>query len=376
MPTPTGTKADHRLPLRAADIEVFAGALATALGAAKGPVNGANHDVYKWIGAIARDLKRNKGASLVMAGEYQPAAVHALAHVINAALDNVGKTVFYTDPIEANPVDQVASLEDLVKDLDAGAVDLLLVVGGNPVFTAPVEWGMRDRIQKARLRVHLGLRGRVGWHGDHPATADPTVIWWPLRLSVSANADGDARHQTLRHCQRLLGRPAQGRGFRSVVAQGGARWRGDRHGVAHQGAGDPWRANHGARRGPAAGRQAGGDLPARPHHLRRALRQQWMAPGAAQAHHQADLGQRRDCQPGDGAPPEGRDRRHGAVDLPGPIAARAGVHPARPYRWRGHPAPGLRPDQGRTRGHGHGIQPLRPAHRPSPDRKSTRLNSS
>ena len=37
MPTPTGAKADHRLPLRAADIEVFAGALATALGAAKGP---------------------------------------------------------------------------------------------------------------------------------------------------------------------------------------------------------------------------------------------------------------------------------------------------------------------------------------------------
>jgi len=36
MPTPTGTKADHRLALRAADIEVFAGALATALGAARG----------------------------------------------------------------------------------------------------------------------------------------------------------------------------------------------------------------------------------------------------------------------------------------------------------------------------------------------------
>ena len=157
MPTPTGAKADHRLPLRAADIEVFAGALATVLGVAKGPTDGDNHDIYKWIGAIVRDLRRNQGASLVIAGEYQPAAVHALAHVMNSALGNVGKTVFYTDPIEANPVDQVASLQDLVKDLDAGAVDLLLVVGGNPVFTAPVDWGMGDRIQKARLRVHLSL---------------------------------------------------------------------------------------------------------------------------------------------------------------------------------------------------------------------------
>ena len=77
----------------------------------------------------------------MIAGEQQPPIVHALAHVMNASLGNVGKTVFYTDPIEANPVDQLASLQDLVKDLDAGAVDLLLIIGGNPAFTAPVETG-------------------------------------------------------------------------------------------------------------------------------------------------------------------------------------------------------------------------------------------
>ena len=68
MPTPTGTKADHRLPLRAGDIEEFAWALATSLGAANGPKQGENHDIYKWIGPIARDLQLNKGASLVIAG--------------------------------------------------------------------------------------------------------------------------------------------------------------------------------------------------------------------------------------------------------------------------------------------------------------------
>ena len=40
MPTPTGAKADHRLPLRAGDIEVFAGALATAVGTGRGPASG------------------------------------------------------------------------------------------------------------------------------------------------------------------------------------------------------------------------------------------------------------------------------------------------------------------------------------------------
>ena len=157
MPTATGSKADHRLSLRAGDVEEFAWALATGLGAANGPKSGDNADIYKWIGPIARDLERHPGASAVLAGEYQPPIVHALAHVINASLGNAGKTVLYTDPIEASPVDQLASLQDLVKDLDAGAVDLLLILGGNPAFNGPVELGMRDRLEKAKLRVHLSL---------------------------------------------------------------------------------------------------------------------------------------------------------------------------------------------------------------------------
>ena len=157
MPTATGSKADHRLSLRAGDVEEFAWALATGLGAANGPKSGDNADIYKWIGPIARDLQRHPGASAVLAGEYQPPIVHALAHVINASLGNAGKTVLYTDPIEASPVDQLASLQDLVKDLDAGAVDLLLILGGNPAFNGPVELGMRDRLEKAKLRVHLSL---------------------------------------------------------------------------------------------------------------------------------------------------------------------------------------------------------------------------
>ena len=183
MPTPTGSKADHRLPLRAADIEVFAGALTTAVGTGRGPKMGENHDVYKWISEIGKDLVRNKGASLVIAGEHQPPEVHALAHAMNVSLGNVGKTVFYTDPIEANPVDQVASLQDLVKDLDAGAVDLLLIVGGNPVFNAPVELGLRDRIPKARMRAHLNL------YDDETSRA----CQWRLPETHYLEAWGDAR---------------------------------------------------------------------------------------------------------------------------------------------------------------------------------------
>jgi molybdopterin-containing oxidoreductase family iron-sulfur binding subunit len=183
MPTATGSKADHRLALRAGDVEEFAWGLAVSLGVAQGPKEGENHDIYKWLGGIARDLQRNKGACLVIAGECQPPIVHALAHVINAKLENVGKTVFYTDPLEADPSDQVASLEALVKDLDAGAVDLLLILGGNPAFNAPVEMGMRDRLKKAKLRVRLGLY--------HDETSE--VCQWQLPEAHFLETWGDAR---------------------------------------------------------------------------------------------------------------------------------------------------------------------------------------
>ncbi len=157
MPTPTGSKADHRLALRASDVEQFAWSLAAALGADTGGRKGAATPADRWIGPLVRDLQKHRGASLVIAGEQQSAAVHALAHAMNAALGNVGKTVKYTDPVEAQAVDQVASVHELVKDLDAGAVDLLLILGGNPAYNMPVELGFRDRLKKAALRVHLSL---------------------------------------------------------------------------------------------------------------------------------------------------------------------------------------------------------------------------
>ena len=183
MPSATGSKADHRLPIRASAVADFAWALAAGVGAVSRPQNNENAETFKWTSAIARDLKSQKGASLVVPGDYQPPVVHVLAHVMNAALGNVRKTIFYTDPIEASPTDQVASLNALVRDLDAGAVDLLLVLGGNPVFNAPVEIGMRDRIRKARLRVHLGQY--------YDETSD--VCQWHLPEAHYLETWGDAR---------------------------------------------------------------------------------------------------------------------------------------------------------------------------------------
>src|SRR5579884_2605346 len=154
-PTPSnvGTMADHRFVVRASEIEDFAWHLAAAVGAAPaGAASGAAHEA---IPAIARDLQAHKGRCLVVPGEFQTAAVHALAHAMNQALGAVGSTVVYTETPEANPVDHLASLKQLIDDMNAGQVDTLLILGGNPVYNAPADFGFAAALNKVKLRVHV-----------------------------------------------------------------------------------------------------------------------------------------------------------------------------------------------------------------------------
>jgi MoCo/4Fe-4S cofactor protein with predicted Tat translocation signal len=157
-PSSTGAKADNRLPLRAVEVEGFARALASALGvgATGSSLNG---NQQKFVDGAARDLQAHRASSVIIPGEHQSPAVHALAHAMNQALGNVGKTVVYTDPVDANPVNQADSLKELVQDMTAGKVDLLVILGGNPVYDAPVDLGFADALKNTKipLRVHFGL---------------------------------------------------------------------------------------------------------------------------------------------------------------------------------------------------------------------------
>ncbi len=93
------------------------------------------------------------------AGDHQPPVVHALAHAINEKLGNVGKTVFYSDPVLVDTADHNESLKALVSDMRAGKVDLLIILGGNPVYDAPADFGFADALKNTNIpiRVHLGL---------------------------------------------------------------------------------------------------------------------------------------------------------------------------------------------------------------------------
>src|SRR5438132_387579 len=123
---------------------------------APGPVTGGIAAPQRWMEALTRDLQAHRGACAIIPGEQQSPTVHALAHAMNDALGNTGKTVIHTDSLEANPVDQFASLRELVQDMASGSVALLLILGGNPVYNAPADLGFREKLAKVPLRVRLG----------------------------------------------------------------------------------------------------------------------------------------------------------------------------------------------------------------------------
>ena len=165
-PSLVTSTADHRLPVRPSEIEAVVRQLAQRLevpGVAGGESTLTPFQ-QQWIDALAADLQdeENRGASLVVVGASQPAAVHALAHGINNVLGNVQTpdgetgTVFYTAALDADAGDR-GTLEELANDIAADQVELLLMLDGNPVYTAPADLKFGELLlaKKQLLRVHL-----------------------------------------------------------------------------------------------------------------------------------------------------------------------------------------------------------------------------
>jgi MoCo/4Fe-4S cofactor protein with predicted Tat translocation signal len=170
-PSLTGAMSDHRLIMRASEILPFARALAAEMGMA-GASPATEHEQAAWAKAVIKDLQQHRGACVVIPGENQPPELHAIAHFMNQNLGAMGKTVDYIDAVDsasAKAGTQIDGLRELVADMDAGRVQLLIILGGNPVFTAPADLHFAPSLLKVHLRVHLGMyddetSGKCQWH--------------------------------------------------------------------------------------------------------------------------------------------------------------------------------------------------------------------
>jgi len=192
MPTITGSMADHRLRVRASDVATLARAVAAGLGiagvarpadiprlaeadlAATLGVPGANRPASvpgvseAQLAGLIQDLRKHGARSVVVAGPAQPPDVHALVHAMNQALGSAGSAVTYHPPADEAAV-SAASFADLATDMGAGRVQMLVILGGNPVFTSPIDIAFGERLAKVGLTIHLGLHddetaARCQWH--------------------------------------------------------------------------------------------------------------------------------------------------------------------------------------------------------------------
>jgi molybdopterin-containing oxidoreductase family iron-sulfur binding subunit len=157
-PTNTGAAADHRLSLPASEIENAARALLQRLQSpGNAATTSADSPIERFLSALAADLAEHRGRSIIIAGDHQPPAVHAMAFAMNGLLGNIGQTVLCIEPIEPHSDTSAQSLAQLAADMSSGAVDTLIILGGNPVYTAPADLDFAAAMEKVALRIHHSL---------------------------------------------------------------------------------------------------------------------------------------------------------------------------------------------------------------------------
>jgi molybdopterin-containing oxidoreductase family iron-sulfur binding subunit len=204
--TITGAMADHRLRLAGSDVGGFAAALCAMLAgrglAALAPLSGLAHGQGqgkwdpKWLIAVAADLERNRGQSLVIAGRRQPAAVHALAAALNAALGNVGVTVDYAAPLTSDATAGAAPLAALAEEIAAGTVETLVITAQNPAYTAPVDLKLAKLLERIPNTIYHAL------YEDETAAACKTII--PAAHVLESWGDARATDGTVSIVQPLI----------------------------------------------------------------------------------------------------------------------------------------------------------------------------
>lgn len=205
--TVTGTMADHRLRLPASQIGAFLLAVAKELKAAHGAKLAAAASVpnlpeagvafpEKWVKATAADLAASAAKSVVIVGARQPAWVHALAHAVNDAL---GASRGAAPAVSFRPAPQEATekgIRDLVRDMAAGKVSTLLVVGGNPALDAPADLNFKTELAKVGVRIRLGL--------FHDQTSELCDWHLPMTHPLESWGDSETADGTLCCVQPLI----------------------------------------------------------------------------------------------------------------------------------------------------------------------------
>jgi len=200
--TITGAMADHRARCAASQIPAFAAALASKiadltkdagltslLGAIKWPMEGGEELDDQWLNEAAKNLVEKSGASIVLAGQHQPVVTQLLAHAINSALRNIGRTVVVRDfPRNKNN----KSILQLADRMNRGEIKTLFIFGGDPVYNAPRSIAQDPEkkfpLDWADVQKKVPEVVRLGYHEDQTSA----LSQWHVPMAHYLESWGDA----------------------------------------------------------------------------------------------------------------------------------------------------------------------------------------
>jgi len=178
----TGGRADHRLAIAASlvpavlaqvahqlfarhhlAIPAGAGELVARLTEAQGGVDA------EFVRLLADDLANHKGQALVVVGPRQAPEVHALAALVNDALESIGGPLAYTSDGAAERPSHLQAIRLLGDRMRSGQVTTLVVLGGNPVYDAPADIEFTEALTEVKTSIHLSLfddetSRQCSWH--------------------------------------------------------------------------------------------------------------------------------------------------------------------------------------------------------------------
>jgi len=146
--TLTGSNADERVAVKASRVPALVAAVAKALGVGSGADTGpALTDAEKgFVKHLTEDIVAANGRHIVAAGPTQPAEVHALCWAINAARGENPAVRWIQEPFVTDTAGTGGGMKtgedhltELKARINAGEIDTLIMIGGNPVFDAPIE---------------------------------------------------------------------------------------------------------------------------------------------------------------------------------------------------------------------------------------------
>ena len=173
--THAGASADHRLPLASQRMGDFLSALEQEFsklgmeGVSPSSASPLDPKAARFAEALAKDLYTNRGQSLVVAGDHLDAGIHARVLALNERLGALGTTLSVIQaPSELDPAGG-AGLEDLAGAMGSGAVEVLIVLGGNPCYDAPADLGFTESLVKVPFKAHLSVYAnetsrQCDWH--------------------------------------------------------------------------------------------------------------------------------------------------------------------------------------------------------------------